>query len=84
MEPQITRNTQIDTGKGGVNLQFRRIIGRPLTVLHAPGSGLVHDCARLGFPSHNGLQWALRYDEVVVGEYTIDHFAYCSLWPLPF
>ncbi len=41
MEPQITQNTQMDTGEDRVNLLSKRIIGCALTVLYALGTGFL-------------------------------------------
>ena len=41
MEPQNTKNTQMDTGEYRVNLLAKRIIGCALTVLHTLGTGFL-------------------------------------------
>ena len=79
MEPQITQNTQMDTGE--VNLLSKRIIGCALTVLHALGTGflekmyenaLVHELRKSGLAVSQQHPMVVRYDGIVVGEYTVD------------
>jgi GxxExxY protein len=81
MEPQNTRNTQITGGGGGINLLTGRIIGCAQTVLHGLGSGflekvyeraLVHELGKAGLAVSQQHPMIVRYDGVVVGEYTVD------------
>ena len=81
MEPRITQNTQMDTGEDRVNLLSKRIIGCALTVLHALGTGflekvyenaLVHELRKSGLGVSQQYPVAVRYDGIVVGEYTVD------------
>jgi GxxExxY protein len=81
MEPQNTQNTQMDTDEGGVNLLSKRIIGCALTVLHTLGSGflekvyenaLVHELRKSGLAVSQQHPAVVRYDGIVVGEYTVD------------
>ena len=81
MEPRNTRNTRTDSGGGGVNLLTERIIGCALTVLHALGTGflekvneraLVHELGKAGLAVSRQHLMTVRYDGIVVGEYTVD------------
>jgi GxxExxY protein len=78
MEPQ---NTQTDTGEDRVNLLSKRIIGCALTVLHGLGTGflekvyenaLSHELRKAGFGVSQQHRIVVRYDGVVVGDYTAD------------
>ncbi|HEY1384638.1 MAG TPA: GxxExxY protein [Dongiaceae bacterium] len=71
----------MDTGEDRVNLLSKRIIGCALTVLHALGSGflekvyenaLVHELRKSGFAVAQQHPMVVRYDGIVVGEYTVD------------
>jgi GxxExxY protein len=81
MEPQNTQNTQMDIGEGRVNRLSNRIIGCALTVLNALGTGflekvyenaLVHELRKSGLTVSQQHPMAVRYDGIVVGEYTVD------------
>jgi GxxExxY protein len=81
MEPQSTQNTQMDTGEDRVNLLSNRIIGCALTVLHTLGTGflekvyenaLVHELRKSGLAVSQQHPVVVRYDGIVVGEYTVD------------
>ena len=81
MEPQNTQNTQTDGGEGGVNLLTGRIIGCALTVFHGLGTGylekvyeraLAHELRKAGLAVSQQHPMVVRYDGVVVGEYTAD------------
>ena len=81
MEPQNTQNTQNETGEDGLNLLTGRIIGCALTVLHALGAGflekvyenaLVHELRRSGLAVSQQHPMVVRYDGIVVGEYSVD------------
>jgi GxxExxY protein len=81
MEPQNTPNTQTDTGEDRVNLLSKRIIGCALTVLHGLGTGfleqvyenaLSHELRKAGFGVSQQHRMVVRYDGVVVGDYTAD------------
>ena len=81
MEPQNTQNTQTDTGEDRVNLLSKRIIGCALTVLHGLGTGflekvyenaLSHELRKAGFGVSRQHRMVVRYDGVVVGDYTAD------------
>jgi GxxExxY protein len=81
MEPQNTRNTQMDAGEDGANLLSRRIIGCGLTVLHVLGTGflekiyenaLVHELRKSGLAVSQQHRVVVRYDGIVVGEYAVD------------
>ena len=81
MEPQNTQNTLTDTGEDGINLLTGRIIGCGLTVLHTLGTGflekiyenaLVHELRKSGLAVSQQHPIVVRYDGVVVGEYTVD------------
>jgi GxxExxY protein len=81
MEPQNTQNTQMDTGEDRVNLLAKRIIGCALTVLHTLGTGflekvyenaLVHELRESGLAVAQQHSMVVRYDGIVVGEYTVD------------
>ena len=81
MEPQNTQNTQMDIGEGGVNRLSNRIIACALTVLHALGTGflekvyenaLVHELRKSGLAVSQQHAMVVRYDGIVVGEYTVD------------
>jgi GxxExxY protein len=81
MEPQNTQNTQTDAGEDRVNLLSKRIIGSALTVLHALGTGflekvyenaLLHELRKAGLVATPQHRMVVRYDGIVVGEYTVD------------
>ena len=84
MEPQNTQNTQntqMDTGGDRINLLSSRIIGCALTVLHGLGTGflekvyenaLVHELRKSGFAVSQQHPMVVRYDGILVGEYTVD------------
>src|ERR1700750_3189022 len=81
MEPQNTQNTQMDTGEGGINRRSKRIIGCALTVLHGLGTGflekvyenaLAHELRKSGLVVSQQHPMVVRYDGVVVGDYTVD------------
>ena len=83
MEPQNTQNTQTDAGEDGVNLLTGRIIGCALTVLHTLGTGflervyenaLAHELRKSGLAVSQQHPTIVRYDGIVVGEYTVDLF----------
>jgi GxxExxY protein len=80
VEPQITQNTQMDTGEDRVNLLSKRIIGCALTVLHTLGTGflekiyenaLVHELRKSGLAVSQQHPVVVRYDGIVVGEYAV-------------
>jgi GxxExxY protein len=78
MEPQSTLNSgDVDR----VNLLSNRIIGCALTVLHALGTGflekvyenaLLHELRKAGLVVSQQHRMVVRYDGVVVGEYSVD------------
>jgi GxxExxY protein len=81
VEPQITQNTQMDTGEERVNLLSNRIIGCALTVLHTLGTGflekiyenaLVHELRKSGLAVSQQHPVVVRYNGIVVGEYAVD------------
>ena len=81
MEPQSTQNTQMETGEHRVNLLSKRIIGCALTVLHALGTGfpekvyenaLLHELRKAGIAVSQQHRMVVRYDGIVVGDYTVD------------
>jgi GxxExxY protein len=81
MEPPTTQNTQTDRGNGGINLLTERIIGCALTVLHTLGTGfleklyenaLVHELRKSGLAVSQQHPIVVRYDGIVIGEYTAD------------
>src|ERR1700757_5313248 len=81
MEPQNTLNTRTDGAEGGVNLLTRRIIGCAQTVLHGLGTGfvekvyeraLVHELGKAGLAVSQQYPMTVRYDGIVVGEFTVD------------
>jgi len=81
MEPQNTLNTRTETTEGGVNLLTGRIIGCAQTVLHGLGTGfvekvyeraLVHELGKAGLAVSQQYPMTVRYDGVVVGEFTVD------------
>jgi GxxExxY protein len=81
MEPQNTQNTQMDVDVDRVNLLSKRIIGCALSVLHALGTGflekvyeyaLVHELRKSGLAVSQQHPMVVRYDGMVVGEYTVD------------
>jgi GxxExxY protein len=81
MEPQNTPNTQMETGEDRVNLLSKRIIGCALTALHALGTGflekvyenaLLHELRKAGFAVSQQHRMVVRYDGIVVGDYTVD------------
>jgi GxxExxY protein len=80
VEPQITQNTQMDTGEDRVNLLSKRIIGCALTVLHTLGTGflekiyenaLVHELRKSGLAVSQQHPVVVRYNGIVVGEYAV-------------
>lgn len=81
MEPQNTPNTQIDTREDRVNLLSNRIIGCALTGLHALGTGflekvyenaLLYELRKAGLVVSQQHRMVVQYDEIVVGDYTVD------------
>jgi GxxExxY protein len=71
----------MNTGEDRVNLLSKRIICCVLTVLHALGTGflekvyenaLVHELRKSGLVVLQQHPTVVRYDGVVVGEYTVD------------
>ena len=83
MEPQNTRNTQTESaaGEGRGGLLTGRIIGCAQTVLHALGTGfvekvyeraLVHELGKAGLFASQQHSMTVRYDGIVVGEFTVD------------
>ena len=71
----------MDTSEDRINLLSKRIIGCALTVLHALGTGflekvyenaLVHELCAAGLAVSQQHPMVVRYDGVVVGEYTVD------------
>jgi GxxExxY protein len=81
MEPQNTQNTQMDADAGEVNLLSKRIVGCALTVLHTLGTGflervyenaLAHELRKSGLAVSQQHPMVVRYDGIVVGEYTVD------------
>jgi GxxExxY protein len=73
----------METGEDRVNLLSKRIIGCALTVLHALGAGflekvyensLAHELRKSGLAVSQQHPMVVRYDGVVVGEYTVDLF----------
>jgi GxxExxY protein len=81
MEPQNTLNTQMETGEDRANLLSKRIIGCALTVLHALGTGflekiyenaLLHELRKAGLAVSQQHRMVVRYDGIVVGDYTVD------------
>jgi GxxExxY protein len=78
MEPQSTLNSgDVDR----VNLLSNRIIGCALTVLHALGTeflekvyenALLHELRKAGLVVSQQHSMVVRYDGVVVGEYSVD------------
>ncbi len=73
----------MDTGEDRVNLLSKRIIGCALTVLHALGTGflekvyenaLVHELRKSGLVVSQQHPVVVRYDGIVVGDYTVDLF----------
>lgn len=81
MEPQNTLNTQMGGYEDRVNLLSKRIIGCGLAVLHGLGTGflekvyenaLVHELRKAGLFVSQQHRMAVRYDGVVVGDYTAD------------
>jgi len=71
----------MDIGEDRINLLSKRIIGCALTVLHALGTGflekvyenaLVHELRKSGFGVSQQHPMVVRYDGIVVGEYTAD------------
>ena len=74
MEPQNTQNTQMDIGEDRINLLSSRIIGCALTVLHVAWqeNALVHELRKTGLAVSQQHPMVVRYDGIVVGEYTVD------------
>jgi GxxExxY protein len=81
MEPQNTQNTQMETDEDRVNLLSKRIIGCALTVLYALGTGflekvyenaLLHELRKAGIAASQQHRMVVRYDGIVVGDYTVD------------
>jgi GxxExxY protein len=81
MAPQNRQNTQMNIGEGGVNLLSNRIIGCALTVFRALGTGflekvyenaLVYELRNSGLTVLQQHLMVVRYDGIVVGEYTVD------------
>ncbi len=81
MEPRNTLNTLSDGCEDGVNLLTGRIIGCALTVLHGLGTGylekvyeraLAHELRKAGLAVSQQHPMVVRYDGIVVGEYTVD------------
>ena len=81
MQPRNTRNTPTDPGNGAVDQLTERIICCALTVLHALGTGfleklnenaLVHELRKSGFAVSQQHPMVIRYDGIVIGEYTVD------------
>ena len=81
MEPQNTLNTRTDSAEGGVNLLTGRIIGCAQTVLHGLETGfmekvyqraLVHEPDKGGLAVSQQYPMTVRYDGIVVGEFTVD------------
>jgi GxxExxY protein len=71
----------MDTGEDRVNLLSKRIIGCALTVLCVLGTGfleevyesaLVHEFRKSGLGVSQQHPMLVRYDGIVVGEYTVD------------
>jgi len=81
MEPQNTQNTQMDGDEASVNRLSNRIIGCALAVLHTLGAGflekvyenaLAHELRQSGLVVSQQHGMIVRYDGIVVGEYTVD------------
>ena len=81
MEPQITQNTQIDTGEDRINLLSKRIIGCALTVLHTLGAGFLEkvyenalalELQKKGLKAKQQHPITIRYEGAIVGEYVAD------------
>jgi GxxExxY protein len=81
MEPQNAQNTQMETVEDRVNLLSKRIIGCALTVLHTLGTGflekvyenaLLHELRKAGLAVSQQHRMIVRYDGIVVGDYTVD------------
>lgn len=81
MEPQNTQNTQTQGGQGGGSLLTGQIIGCAQTVLHVLGTGfvekvyeraLVHELGKAGLAVSQQHPMTVRYDGIVVGEFTVD------------
>jgi GxxExxY protein len=81
MEPPNAPSTQTDSGEDKVNLLSKRIIGCALTVLHGLGTGylekvyeraLAHELRKSGLAVSQQHPMVVRYDGIVVGEYTVD------------
>ena len=71
----------MDAGEDRINLLSKRIIGCALTVLHGLGTGflekmyenaLVHLLRKSGLGVSQQHAMVVRYDGIVVGEYTVD------------
>ena len=71
----------MDTDEDRINPLSNRIIGCALTVLHALGTGflekiyenaLVYELRKSGLAVSQQHPMAVRYDGIVVGEYTVD------------
>jgi GxxExxY protein len=83
MEPQSTPNTQMDWNDCPDRLDAlsKQIIGCALTVMRALGTGflekvyenaLVHELRKAGIAVAQQHRMVIRYDDVVVGDYTVD------------
>jgi GxxExxY protein len=81
MEPQSTPNTQMDDGRARLDALSKQIIGCALTVIRVLGTGflekvyenaLVHELRKAGLMVAQQHRMAVRYDDVVVGDYTVD------------
>lgn len=81
MEPRNTQNTQIGGSGGGGNLLTGRIIGSAQMVLLGLGTGflekvyeraLVHELGKAGLAVSQQHPLVVRYDGVVVGDFTVD------------
>jgi GxxExxY protein len=81
MEPQNTRNTQTESAEGEGGLLTGRIIGCAQTVLYGLGTGfvekvyeraLVYELGKAGLAASQQHPMTVRYDGIVVGEFTVD------------
>lgn len=81
MEPQSTPNTQMDDCPGRLDALSKQIIGCALTVMRTLGTGflekvyenaLVHELRNAGLTVEQQHRMVIRYDGVVVGDYTVD------------
>ncbi|MGE0223141.1 MAG: GxxExxY protein [Acetobacteraceae bacterium] len=73
----------METREDRINFLSKRIIGCALTVFHALGTGylekvyenaLLHELRKVGFTVAQQHRMIVRYDGIVVGEYTVDLF----------